>query len=74
MEELFASFEGAAFLAGQGDLRPGESDGDSDTPAVSADGRFVAFASDASNLVSDDTNFRSDVFVTQINLFRACST
>src|SRR5215208_5655648 len=32
-------------------------------PAISADGRFVAFASDASNLVPDDTNNAIDVFV-----------
>ncbi len=32
-------------------------------PSVSADGRFVAFASDATNLVSGDTNGASDVFV-----------
>jgi Tol biopolymer transport system component len=31
--------------------------------AISADGRFVAFASDASNLVSGDSNAHSDVFV-----------
>src|SRR2546430_15507603 len=32
-------------------------------PAVSADGRFVAFSSDATNLVPGDTNGRTDVFV-----------
>jgi len=31
--------------------------------AISADGRFVAFASSASRLVPDDTNLHSDVFV-----------
>lgn len=31
--------------------------------AMSGDGRFVAFPSDASNLVSDDTNGRTDVFL-----------
>jgi uncharacterized repeat protein (TIGR01451 family) len=36
---------------------------DSQTPVVSADGRFVFFASFASNLVGDDTNFKWDVFV-----------
>ena len=30
--------------------------GGSFTPAISADGRFVAFHSDATNLVSGDTN------------------
>ncbi len=32
-------------------------------PSISADGRFVAFVSDASNLVPGDTNDRFDVFV-----------
>ncbi len=33
------------------------------TPAISADGRFVAFRSDATNLVSGDTNGTADIFV-----------
>lgn len=37
--------------------------GVSEHPVVSADGRFVAFASTASNLVLGDTNAASDVFV-----------
>src|SRR3981189_1487676 len=32
-------------------------------PSISADGRYVAFRSDASNLVPGDTNFLADVFV-----------
>lgn len=32
-------------------------------PAISADGRFVAFVSEASNLVSKDTNGTPDIFV-----------
>ena len=40
-----------------------QADGGSDAPAISGDGRFVAFVSDASNLVSGDTNGQSDVFV-----------
>jgi Tol biopolymer transport system component len=36
---------------------------DSFDPALSTDGRFVAFASDAANLVADDTNNATDVFV-----------
>jgi Tol biopolymer transport system component len=40
-----------------------QADNTSDGPAVSADGRFVAFASTASNLVPDDTDDASDVFV-----------
>jgi uncharacterized repeat protein (TIGR01451 family) len=38
-------------------------DDNSSLPVVSADGRFVAFTSRASNLVRDDTNNRDDVFV-----------
>jgi Tol biopolymer transport system component len=40
-----------------------EANGDSFAPAVSSDGRFVAFASSASNLVDGDTNDANDVFV-----------
>ena len=36
---------------------------DSDSPSISADGRFVTFHSTASNLVSGDSNGFSDVFV-----------
>jgi WD40 repeat protein len=35
----------------------------SDRPAISGDGRFVAFESSASNLVADDTNDTGDIFV-----------
>ncbi len=37
--------------------------GPSYTPAISADGRWVVFESDAGNLVSDDTNGVRDIFV-----------
>lgn len=37
--------------------------GISGTPAVSTDGRFIAFASSATNLVANDTNNAADVFV-----------
>ncbi len=40
-----------------------EADGSSEAPAVSADGRFVAFVSVASNLVVRDTNGQGDIFV-----------
>jgi len=41
------------------------SEGDfiSQFPAVAADGRFIAFQSDASNLVPNDTNRTTDIFV-----------
>ena len=35
----------------------------SERPAISGDGAFVAFGSDATNLVAADTNNRLDVFV-----------
>jgi len=44
-------------------LDGGEADGASFTPAISADGRYVAFASAASTLVSGDSNGTEDVFV-----------
>lgn len=37
--------------------------GDSKSPAIAQHGRLVVFASEASNLVPDDTNGRSDVFL-----------
>ena len=40
-----------------------EGDGDSYNPTMSADGRYVAFASGATNLVPGDTNGHQDVFV-----------
>ncbi|MEK6274485.1 MAG: PASTA domain-containing protein [Actinomycetota bacterium] len=40
-----------------------EANGGNYGPSISADGRYVAFVSDASNLVPDDTNAIRDVFV-----------
>ena len=40
-----------------------QGNGDSQTPCVSADGRYLAFESRAANLVPGDTNGESDVFV-----------
>jgi Tol biopolymer transport system component len=40
-----------------------EADGASFTPAISADGRYVAFASSASTLVQGDMNGTEDVFI-----------
>jgi Tol biopolymer transport system component len=40
-----------------------EADGPSSSPSLSADGRFVAFTSEADNLVPGDTNTVADVFV-----------
>jgi len=41
----------------------GQADGASIAPAMSADGRFVVFASEATNLVPGDTNNVMDIFV-----------
>ena len=41
----------------------GEPNAGSFTPSVSRDGRYVVFASEASNLVPGDTNHRRDIFV-----------
>lgn len=42
--------------------------GDSFRPAVSADGRYIAFHSRATNLVTNDTNNERDIFVHDRNL------
>ena len=39
----------------------------SSDPSISADGRYVAFGSEADNLVSGDTNGRFDIFVREMN-------
>jgi CSLREA domain-containing protein len=49
---------GGALYAG-----PEQANGQSDRPKLSGDGRFVAFESSASNLVPDDTNDATDIFV-----------
>ncbi len=38
----------------------------SDYPAISADGRYIVFTSDANNLVLEDTNNREDIFLKDI--------
>jgi len=40
-----------------------EGNGNSTGPAISHDGRYVAFSSEATNLVSGDTNLMRDIFV-----------
>jgi Tol biopolymer transport system component len=41
----------------------GPPNGDSISPSISADGRYVTFLSAASNLVASDTNSATDAFV-----------
>lgn len=43
--------------------REGQGNGSSGAPDITADGRFVAFSSTASNLVRGDTNQTTDIFV-----------
>src|SRR5262245_37962878 len=45
------------------DALGGDPDGDSTTPAITPDGRYVAFASSANDLVPGDHNGSFDVFV-----------
>ncbi len=44
-------------------LAGAESNGGSDRPAISADGRVVSFRSSATNLVTGDSNGQADIFV-----------
>ncbi len=44
-------------------LQGQQANGTSNTPAISSDGRYVAFSSEATNLVLGDTNGFSDIFV-----------
>ena len=44
--------------------------GNSTAPSISADGRYVVFVSDATNLVAGDTNGYADVFVRDRKLHR----
>jgi Tol biopolymer transport system component len=44
----------------------GNANGSSSWPAISTDGRYVAFTSDASNLVAEDHNGQADVFVSDV--------
>ncbi|MEG4519824.1 DUF4347 domain-containing protein, partial [Microcoleus sp. AT9_A5] len=45
------------------DSAAAEGDSDSYEPSISADGRYVVFGSEASNLVTGDTNGTSDIFL-----------
>jgi hypothetical protein len=47
------------------DSADNQGNANSNSPYISADGRYLAFASGASNLVPSDTNDRYDIFVRQ---------
>jgi Tol biopolymer transport system component len=60
---------GALTLASRGDGSAGEKGNDaSDSPAISGDGRVVAFSSTATNLDATDTDSVADVFVRDLAL------
>lgn len=50
------------------DSAGGEANNGSSGSAISANGRYVAFSSDASNLVADDTNNTTDIFLRDLQL------
>jgi hypothetical protein len=58
-----ASAQPVHISVGMGVGMNAEPNGPSGSPSVGGDGRFVAFESDATNLVPDDTNGVKDVFV-----------
>ena len=57
-----ATTERISGAPGSGAPGGGPADGPSSGPAISADGRYVAFESDATNLVAGDGNQATDVF------------
>ena len=40
-----------------------QANANSDNPSISKDGRYIAYESDADNLVANDTNLMKDIFV-----------
>ncbi|MDO8614531.1 MAG: hypothetical protein Q7T33_02190 [Dehalococcoidia bacterium] len=65
---LYSYVDGGSAAAGDTervsvDSAGAEADAGSANPAISADARYVALSSDATNLVPGDTNGKSDVFV-----------
>src|SRR5690606_34405118 len=44
-------------------LNGDEANGWSGEPSLSADGRYITFSSDATNLIANDTNNQTDIFV-----------
>ena len=57
---------GATILVSPNLAGTGGGNGDSQNPAISADGRYVVYESRANNLVANDTNTVSDIFVRDI--------
>jgi len=60
----FASGAGGALVIESASTPPvGVTSGHSDFPNISGSGRYVAYTSDANNLVTGDTNLETDAFV-----------
>ena len=60
---LYDCQTGSNVLVSQAYNAPASANGDSDSPAISPDGRFVAYRSAASNLIPNDANGVPDVFL-----------
>jgi len=60
---LYDCQTGASTWVSQAFNAGGSADGNSDSPAVSPDGRFIAYRSAADNLVPNDTNGVPDIFL-----------
>jgi Tol biopolymer transport system component len=64
VEDVFATLPGTGINTRISvDSLGNQADGDSSALAISRDGRYVIFASNANNLVLDDTNKESDLFM-----------
>jgi len=61
LPSLTAHAETTSLLSATSQSLPGN--GISDRPSMSADGRYVAFQSEATNLISGDTNTFRDIFL-----------
>lgn len=61
--DVFVWESGVAMKRASVDAQGNEGTGASTAPAISHDGRWVVFASEASNLVDGDTNSQTDIFV-----------
>ncbi len=57
---------GLTTLVSLNDLGNSSGNGASDMPAISSDARYVVFVSDATDLVMNDTNSHTDVFVRDV--------
>ena len=63
---LFNRTDNSVTLVSRNLNRNGSGNGDSSEPSISQDGRFIAFTSEASDLVGADTNGVADIFLYDI--------